>query len=130
MALAKLVMSAVNKEIENYAKKMENIVREEAHIKTGALKDSISTEKKGEGDYLVGVDAAKLKADPRNIGGIDYSGYYHDGHGAYRIVAKKAKALRWVGSDGKVHFAKSVNIPASAGDPFIERAVARRPKLS
>ena len=130
MALAKLVMNSIEKELDDYAKKMENVVKSEAHVKSGALRDSITTEKKGVGDYLVGVDAAKLKADLRNAGGIDYSPFYHDGHGAYRIVAKRAKALRWVGSDGQVHFAKSVNIPASAGDPFIERAVARRPKLS
>lgn len=129
MALRDIVLKAVDSEIKQYADKMKEIMKREAHVKTGALRDSIDVEKKDKGHYLVGVDVAKLKADPRNIGGIDYSGYYHDGHGPYKIVAKRAKALRWVGKDGKVHFAKSVQIPASAGDPFVERAVERRPKL-
>lgn len=129
MALKNIVMRAIDKEIDQYAEKMKTIVKEEAHVKSGALRDSISKEKKGEGHYLVGVDAAKLKSDARNAGGIDYSPFYHDGHGPYTIRPRNRKALRWVGSDGNIHFAKSVRIPASAGDPFIERAVRRRPKL-
>ena len=129
MAIAKIVVNLVEKKIEKYAGTMEKILKEECHVKTGALRDSITTEKKGEGEYLVGVDADKLKVDPRNIGGIDYSPFYHRGHGTYIIRARNKKVLRWVGADGKVHFAKSVRIPASAGDPFIERAVARRPKI-
>ena len=129
MAIAKIVMRSVSAEVEKYARKMEEILKSEAHVDTGALQSSITTEKKGEGDFLVGVDAAKLAGDPRNKTGIDYSVFYHDGHGAYTVRAKNAKALRWVGKDGKVHFAKSVRIPASAGDPFVKRAVARRPKI-
>lgn len=129
MALANIVMKALDEEIRQYAEKMEQLMKQEVHKKSGATHDSITTEKKGKCDYLVGVDAAKLKADHRNIGGIDYSVFYHDGHATYKIVAKKAKALRWVGKDGKVHFAKSVTIPASPGDPFVKRAVARRPKI-
>lgn len=129
MAIEKIVLKALDSEVSAYAESMKRIVKEEAHVKTGALRDSISIEKKGECEYLVGVDAGKLKSDPRNIGGIDYSVPYHDGHRAYKIVAKKAKALRWVGKDGRVHYAKSVQIPASTGDPFIERAVKRRPRL-
>ena len=129
MSIAKIVMKAVGKEVEQYADKMEKILKEECHVKSGALRDSITIEKKGEGDYLVGVDTGRLQSDPRNIGGIDYSRFYHDGHGSYIIRPKSAKALRWVGSDGAVHFAKSVRIPASAGDPFVKRAVAKRPKI-
>lgn len=129
MALKKIVMDSIDKEISEYTKKMERILKAEAHVKSGALRDSITTEKKGDGDYLTGVDAAKLKSDSRNPGGIDYSPFYHDGHGPYTIRAKNAKALRWIGADGNVHFAKSVRIPASPGDPFVERAVLRRPKI-
>lgn len=129
MALKNIVLSAIDKEIGKYAKKMETVAKDEAHVKSGALQDSISTEKVSEGRYLVGVDTAKLKADPRNPGGVDYSVPYHSGHRTYVIRAKEGKVLRWVGKDGKVHFAKSVTIPASAGDPFIERAVLKRPKL-
>ena len=129
MPIEKIVIKALDSEIAAYAEDIKGIVKAEAHVKTGALRDSISIEKEGECEYLVGVDAEKLKSDPRNIGGIDYSVPYHDGHKAYKIVAKRAKALRWVGKDGNVHYAKSVQIPASPGDPFNERAVKRRPRL-
>lgn len=129
MAFSKIVLNAIDKEIDKYAKKMVDITKNEVHVKSGATRDAIVKEKKAIGHYRVGVDAAKLKADPRNIGGIDYSPFYHDGHGPYTIYPKNAKALRWIGKDGKEHFAKYVRIPASAGDPFIKRAVLKRPKL-
>lgn len=129
MAIAKTIIKQIDSEIESYANKMEVIVKGEAHIDSGALRDSITTEKKANGSYLVGVDAAKLKSDARNASKTDYSVPYHDGHRAYTVRAKKAKALSWIGKDGKRHFAKSVRIPASAGDPFIERAVQKRPKF-
>ncbi|GCF92500.1 hypothetical protein NRIC_03910 [Enterococcus florum] len=129
MALKKIVMRAVEKEIEDYTNKMVDILKQEVHVKSGATRDAITKEKKGKAHFLAGVDVSKLKADPRNIGGVDYSVFYHDGHAAYTIRPRKAKALRWLGKDGKVHFAKSVRIPASAGDPFVARAVARRPNL-
>lgn len=129
MAIAKLLMQQIDKEIEAYAEKVETVVKSEAHVDSGALRDSITTEKKANGSYLVGVDAAKLKSDPRNASKMDYSVPYHDGHRAYTVKAKKAKVLSWIGKDGQRHFAKSVKIPASAGDPFIERAVSKRPKI-
>lgn len=129
MALSKVVLPMVEKAVEDYVKEMEEIVKGEVHVRSGALRDSITTEKKGEGRYLVGVDADRLKADPRNASGIDYSVPYNDGHKTYTIRPKTKKALRWIGADGKVRFAKSVTIPASAGDPFIKRAVLKRPKI-
>jgi len=129
MALASILVNSLDKVMGEYAKTMKTIAQEEVHVKSGALRESISDEKKEIGHYRVGVDSARLKTDPRNAGGIDYSVFYHGGHKAYTIRARNAKALRWIGSDGKVHFAKSVRIPASAGDPFIERAVARRPRI-
>ncbi|EFT46599.1 hypothetical protein FEW48_002541 [Enterococcus faecalis] len=129
MALKKIVIQSIEKEIDNYAKKMEKIIKEEAHVKTGALKDSITIEKESDGSRLIGVDVAKLKSDPRNVGGLDYSIPYYKGHSGYTIRPRKAKALSWVGKDGKRHFAKSVYIPPHAGDPFLKRAVLRRPKL-
>lgn len=129
MSIKKIVMDITEKKTDGYAKKVKQLLKEEVHVKSGALRDSIEDEKKGPGHHLIGVDAAKLASDPRNVSGMDYSVPYHDGHRAYTIRSKNAKALRWIGKDGKVHFAKSVRIPASAGDPFIERAVKRRPKL-
>lgn len=129
MAIKSIVLDQAYKKVDEYAKTMEKLLKQECHKRTWALHDSMRTEKKGKGHYLTGVDAAVLKADDRNIGGIDYSPHYYYGHPAYTIYPKTKKALRWKGSDGKYHFAKSVRIPASAGDPFIERAVLRRPKI-
>lgn len=129
MAIAKLVMKAIDKDIEGYANKIMKLEKEEVHVQSGALRDSVRVEKIASGHYRVGIDTAILRADPRNVGSIDYSVPYHDGHKPYTIRPKNAKALRWVGKDGNVHFAKSVRIPASAGDPFIKRAVLRRPKI-
>ncbi|MGL4695181.1 hypothetical protein [Enterococcus larvae] len=129
MAIAKIIMNSFYKEVDQFVDEVKEILKEEVHVSSGALQDSITKEKKGEGHYLVGVDAAKLKSDPRNIGRFDYSIPYHDGHKAYTIRPKKAKALRWIGKDGQVRYAKYVRIPASAGDPFVKRAVLRRPKL-
>lgn len=129
MALKNIIVNAVNKEIDNYAKDIEKIMKSEVHVKSGALQDSISTEKKSDGHYLVGVDAAKLISDGRNISKTDYSKPYYYGHRAFRIVPKRAKALRWTDEAGFVHFSRSVKIPASAGDPFINRTMLKRPKL-
>lgn len=129
MSLASIIMKDIHKRTEEYANEMESILKDEVHVKSGALQNSITTEKKNDDEFLVGVDVASLKSNARNIGGIDYSLFYWKGHASYVIRPKRAKALRWVGSDGKVHFAKSVQIPAHAGDPFIERAIARRPKF-
>lgn len=127
MSLEITVTKMLEKEIDKYADKMLKITKQEAHQKTGALRDSIRKEKKKYG-YKIGVDSDVLKADSRNIGHIDYSPHYYYGHGGYTIVPKNKKALRWEDSTG-VHFAKKVHIPASSGDPFLERAIARRPKI-
>lgn len=129
MAIEKILLDRLGKRIGNYAYKFEKILREEVHSNSGALRDGIKTEKKGTGDYLVGVDPQILKADPRNAGGIDYSEFYYFGHKAYTIYPKTAKALSWIGKDGVRRFAKYVKIPASAGDDFIGRAMKRRPKI-
>ncbi|MGM0175689.1 hypothetical protein IGI53_003125 [Enterococcus sp. DIV0788_1] len=129
MSIKTIVLEKVDARVDEYAKEIEKLLKQEVHKRTWACHDSITTEKKGKGHYLIGVDAAVLKADDRNIGHIDYSPYYYYGHAAYTIYPKNKKALRWKGPDGQWLFAKSVRMPASPGDPFIERAVARRPKI-
>lgn len=125
MSLTNLVLAAAEKQLEEKAKRVKVLLRQEVHVKSGALRDSIEIKKKGRGEYFIGVNASKLQADPRNIGGLDYSRPYHDGHRPYTIVPVRAKALRWVGKDGKVHFATKVRIPAHSGDPFVQRAAMR-----
>lgn len=129
MSIRSIVLNGINSEIENYAKEIQKLQKEEVHVKSGATRDAISVEKISEGHYKVGVDVAKLKSDPRNIGGLDYSLPYYYGHKGYTIKPVKAKALRWTDSNGNTRFAKFVKIPPHPGDPFILRAYKRRPKL-
>lgn len=127
--LASSLKSDISDTVYDYSKEMESITRNEAHIRTGALRDSISLEKKAMYKYTVGVDSGKLIADKRNLTGTDYSIPYHDGHIGYRIVPRRAKVLHWIDENGNDRFAKYVDIPASSGDKFIKRAVDNRPKL-
>lgn len=129
MALAKIVGDRLEKRIDKYADEMTKILKGEVHVKSGALHDSIEKKKLGVGHYFSGVNGEKLKADPRNVSKTNYAIPYYKGHKAYIIRPRKAKALRWIGNDGKEHFAKYVRFPASAGDKFVDRAVLKRPKL-
>jgi hypothetical protein len=48
-----------------------------------------------------------------------YASFVENGTKPHRIEARKAKALRWEGSDGEVHFAKGVNHPGTKPHPFM-----------
>lgn len=122
-------MKDIETEIKNYAINMELELRHQAHRDTGALQASITRKKIDRYNWKVGVDASKLKSDPRNRSNFDYSMSYWKGHGAYRVTAKNKKALHWVDKNGNDRFAKWVDIPASSGDPFVERAIENRPKF-
>ena len=122
-------MTSIKKRFDEVVDEAVDIMKDEVSVRSGALRDAIGKEKKGDFEALVGVDGDKLKADSRNIGGIDYSLFYWKGHRTYTIRPKSAKVLSWVGTDGKRRFAKKVTIPAHAGDPFIERAIAKLPKF-
>ena len=54
--------------------------------------------------------------------GTDYAAPVHEGSRPHKIVAKKAKALKFV-MGGKVVFAKSVWHPGAAANPFIEAGI-------
>ena len=129
MSVTQTVMAMLKKRFDEVVDESVKITQDEVNVKTGALRDSICSEKKGDFEAVIGVDAGKLKSDLRNIGKIDYSLFYWKGHRTYTIHPKRAKVLSWVGSDGKRRFAKKVTIPAHAGDPFIERAIAKIPKF-
>lgn len=128
MGIRDIVIKEIEQEIDDYVKDFEQTMKNEAHEVTGALKDSITSEKKGKGKYLVGVDASRLKGDARNVGRIDYSPMYYYGSKPHIIRAKPGKTLHWV-SGGADHFAKSVKHPGYKGDKFVDRAVQKRKKL-
>lgn len=113
---------------ERRARELQDIMKSEAPSKSGALRDAITIERRGLADYRVGVDSSKLASDPRNVSGVDYSGWVVTGHKAYTIRPVRRKALRWVDDSG-VHFAKYVRIPASSGNNFVARAKRRVPKI-
>lgn len=124
------IIKKIEASIDQYASDVEKTMKKEIHVDTGVLRDSIVKEKKSKDLSVVRIDTNKVASDPRNKSRIDYSWYYYKGHKEYiTITAKNAKALRWIGKDGKVHFAKSVRIPPSAGDDFIGRTLAHLPRI-
>lgn len=128
MALKTLFLQTVEREFRNYVKTMYTLLREEVHVDSGALYDSILIEWKSRGHAVVGVDVDKLKSDNRNIGRLDYSLPYYYGSKPRFINAKPGNTLHWE-KNGINYFAKSVRHPGYKGDKFVERAVAKRPKF-
>ena len=105
------------------AKEVQKVMKAEAHEDTGALRSSIIIEKQDDKTYLIGVDPSILLS--KSGRGFDYSIPYWKGHGAYTVRAKNRNYLKWTGKDGRTYYRKSVRIPPSKGDPFIERTVAK-----
>lgn len=127
-SIRKTILKQLDETVEEFVNDLEQTMTEEAHEVTGALKDSITTEKKGKGKYKVGVDASRLKGDVRNVSRTDYSPMYYYGSRPHIIRAKPGKTLHWV-SGGQDHFAKSVKHPGYKGDKFVDRAIQKRKKL-
>lgn len=129
MSLHKTAQIIIDKKTKKYADDVLKVMKQEVHVQSGALRDSLESKKVGKGHYFVGVNPAKLKADPRNAGGKNYSIPYYYGHNGYTIKPKNKKVLSWIGKDGQRKFAAYVRIPPHPGDPFIERTILRRPKI-
>lgn len=72
------IQSLVDDELKKVAEELESVMKNTVHVRTGALQDSITTEKVEDG-YTVGVDADQLEGDGRNKSGVDYSKYYYGG---------------------------------------------------
>lgn len=123
--IAKTAEKLFQQKFDEFVKDAVKITKSEAHVKSGALRDSITSQSQGKFKALVGVNGAVLAADPRNAGRIDYSWYYWKGHKAYTIRPVRAKALHWIDENGNDVFAKVVRMPAHPGDDFIGRAVKR-----
>lgn len=119
----------VNRDFERFVGEVENAIREEAPLlktedprlkpKVGALKESISKEKKTDKIYLVGVDGDKLKGKT----GTDYSPYVVYGTRPHKITAKGKKLKFYVGNN--IVYKKSVNHPGSRPNDFISKAVKK-----
>lgn len=130
MSLASQFERIFAPKFERRAKEFEEALKAEAPVgETGALRDSITSERKSLFNWRVGVDSAKLAGDPRNPSKRDYSVWVVFGHSGYTIRPVRARVLRWIGKDGQVHYAKYVYVPASKGNNFPARARHKVPSL-
>ena len=120
-----IVKEDVEERVEELENHMVDIIAD-GHVVTGALLDSITTEKKSDFDYLVGVDSDALIYHPANLSGIDYSPYFYFGVSRpVTIYPRNASYLKWTDRSGRVHYATHVTIPPRKADKFLDRAVAR-----
>lgn len=129
MSLASQFENAFGTRFRVLANAAERIMKQEAPKNTGALESAIKVERLSWFRYRVGVDSGQLASDPRNPSGNDYSPYIISGHGGFTLYPVRAKALRWVGKDGNVYFAKYVRMPARGPNDFVARTRARLPRL-
>lgn len=129
MSLADQFQTVFEPRFRLFANRAQKILISEAPSNTGALHDAIKVERVSWFRYRVGVDSSQLASDPRNPSGRDYSEFIISGHSGFTIRPVKAKALRWVGKDGKVHFAAYVHMPPRKPNNFVARARARLPRL-
>lgn len=132
MSIRSILVPALHDRLGEYAKELEKLAKSEVNTfpnvdghTGGALEDSITTEKVSNTHYKVGVDAGRLRGDPRNKSGYDYSKVYYYGRGAVRPV--RAKVLVYTLRDGtKVRATYSA---PTSGDKFLDRAVSKRPRF-
>lgn len=116
----------VKEDVQERVEELEGYLIEECPVDTGAMMDSITTEKISDFVYLVGVDSDTLKFDPRNIRGIDYSPYVYNGVSRpITIYPRNGMYLKWTDRSGRVHYATHVTIPPRRANRFLDRAVAR-----
>lgn len=116
----------VKEDVAERVEELEGYLIDECPVDTGAMMDSITTEKKSDFYYLVGVDSDALKYDQRNERGIDYSPYVYFGVSRpITIYPRKGMYLKWTDKSRKVHYATHVTIPPRKADKFLDRAVAR-----
>lgn len=97
--------------VRDGARRVQRRARDLVPVDTGILKGSILKED------------LPLQRASEVFTSTEYAPYVEFGTRGHRVEATNAKALRWVGRDGKVHFAKSVYIPPRPPRPFMGRAL-------
>lgn len=109
--------TAANRALHDVTADIADLARQYAPARTGRLRGSISSYVDG----LTGVVFASA----------DYAAFVELGTGTrgefpgqtITIRPKNAKALRWVGSDGRVHFSKVVHSPGMKARPYLRPAL-------
>lgn len=117
------ITAMADKEVGNIAKKLQRNMSTEIHVQSGALKDSLDSQRAKVSKYRVGVNTSRLISDPRNMYGTDYSPYYYFGSKPHTIRAKNGGKLRFLGANGKYVYRSQVRHPGYEGDDFIKRAI-------
>lgn len=115
---ARLTALAQSETLRNVAQGVYTDVQSAAdkHTKTGALARSVDMRPEGDAWFVGHANAPK------------YALFVHWGSKPHVIRPKTKRALRWAGG-GRFTFAKKVNHPGYAGDPYFVRAAARIPQL-
>lgn len=121
------IWEAVDEDTHQRAKEAQKIMKDVINKKTGALSDAVEIDKKGDADYLVGINEHKLINDPRNAGNVNYVPYYYYGSKPHIIRAKNGKALHWQ-VNGKDYYAKLVRHPGNKPHNFIQDTLDRMRK--
>lgn len=121
----KAMIDEVDKHTKQKADEAEKIMKQVINKDTGALADSVQTQKVSNAHYKVGINQTKLVADPRNKGGIDYTPYYYYGSKPHTIRPKNGGVLSWIGKDGNRHYAKVVHHPGNEPHDFLGETLAR-----
>lgn len=83
----------------------------DTHTKTGALARSLRLRPEGDSSWIIDHN---LQAAPHAV-------FVHWGSRPHAIRPSKKKVLRWAGSNGFI-FARFVNHPGYAGDPWLVKA--------
>ncbi|MCL2864549.1 MAG: hypothetical protein FWE25_03300 [Lachnospiraceae bacterium] len=129
MDLLGAILDAVEEEVDDFAKRLEESMKSTIRSNSGALKDSITTEKESSTLTRVGVDAAKLQGDGRNQGGehakdgFDYSKAYLNGRSGGRALKPKGKrSMKWDTKYSKGS-AMKVSQGAQDGHDFLAEAI-------
>jgi hypothetical protein len=116
---------AALKMTETAGRSMETLAKANTPIKTGKLRAAWHRTPAHPGGSEPDAYSTELSND------LDYAAYVEEGtglygpkHAKYEIRPKNpGGSLRWVGSDGKVHFAKVVHSPGSPGNYMLAIAM-------
>lgn len=108
-------LRATSRWIEEVAPEIEVSIAEEAPVRSGRLRDSITHRKR----FGISGVAVEFGSD------VPYARYVEEGTPPHIIRARNARYLRFQGRSGDIVHAAQVNHPGTRPNPFAQRAVER-----